>query len=146
MDNLDQKLEDNLLAMNKIPANSNDIYEYPDFGGKLSIPLLSTNGREQFLLDINRKKISLKVTYQTRGRQIYVLARLDFNSPHRNPDGTEVGVPHLHLYREGYGDKWAFPVPEGMLSNPDNAWQNLLDFMDYCHVTQQPQINHGLFS
>ena len=142
MDNLDQKLADNLLAMNKIPANSNDIYEYPDFGGKLSIPLLSTNGREQFLLDINRKKISLKVTYQTRGRQIYVLARLDFNSPH----GTEVGVPHLHLYREGYGDKWAFPVPEGMLSNPDNAWQNLLDFMDYCHVTQQPQINHGLFS
>lgn len=56
MDNLDQKLADNLLAMNKIPANSNDIYEYPDFGGKLSIPLLSTNGREQFLLDINRKK------------------------------------------------------------------------------------------
>lgn len=146
MDILAQEVADNLLFMDKIPEDSSNVYEYPDMGGKLMIPLISNNGRESFLLDINRKKISLKVTYQTRGRQIFVLARLDFNSPHRNPDGTEVGIPHLHLYKEGYGDKWAFPVPEGMLSNPISAWQNLIDFMQFCKVIQQPKINHGLFT
>ena len=146
MDILAQEVADNLLFMDKIPEDSSNVYEYPDMGGKLTIPLISNNGRESFLLDINRKKISLKVTYQTRGRQIFVLARLDFNSPHRNPDGTEVGIPHLHLYKEGYGDKWAFPVPEGMLSNPISAWQNLIDFMQFCKVIQQPKINHGLFT
>lgn len=146
MDILNQEFADKLLKMDKVPEDENAIYEYPDLGGRLSVPLISTNGRENFLLDINVKRISLKATYQTRGRQTLVLARLDFNSPHRNPDGTEVGVPHLHVYKEGYGDKWAIEIPEGLLSNPDSAWQNLIDFMKYCHIIEEPKINHGLFS
>lgn len=47
----------------------------------------------------------LILTFMLRARQIYSFARLDFNSPHRNSDGLEMGVPHLHLYKEGYGDK-----------------------------------------
>ena len=69
-----------------------------------------------------------------------------FNAPHRNPDDSEVGVPHLHLYREGYGDKWAFEVPEGVLNNPSDAWQVLVDFMAYCSIVQPPAITRGLFS
>lgn len=75
-----------------------------------------------------------------------VLARLDFGAPHRNPDDTEVGVPHLHLYREGFHDKWAHPVPDGMLSNPVDAWQCLLDFMRFCNVAEAPRITRGLFT
>ena len=74
-----------------------------------------------------------------------VLARLDFNSPHRNPDHTEVGIPHLHLYQEGYGDKWAYDVPAGMLKNPLDAWQVLADFMAYCYIVEPPNITRGLF-
>jgi hypothetical protein len=81
-----------------------------------------------------------------RGRHVFVLARLDFAAPHRNPDGSEVGVPHLHLYREGFGDKWAFDVPDGLLTDPNDAWQVLLDFMRYCNVVEQPNISRGLFS
>lgn len=58
----------------------------------------------------------------------------------------EFGVPHLHLYREGYGDKWAVEVPDGILSNPADAWQVLHDFMRYCGVVEQPNIVRGLFS
>jgi len=57
-----------------------------------------------------------------------------------------VGVPHLHLYREGYGDKWAVEIPEGLLSKPEDAWQVLHDFMKYCGVVEQPNIVRGLFS
>ena len=75
-----------------------------------------------------------------------MLVRLDFNSPHRNPDDSEIGVPHLHIYREGYADKWAYLVPEGMLKNSNDAWQVLQDFMGYCHIVEAPNIVRGLFS
>ena len=38
-------------------------------------------------------------------------------------------VPHLHVYREGYGDRFAYEVPPGMLKNPDNPLQVLLGFL-----------------
>lgn len=34
----------------------------------------------------------------------------------------------------------------GMLSKPDDAWQVLHDFMNYCGVVEQPNIVRGLFS
>ncbi len=40
-----------------------------------------------------------------------------------------VGVPHLHVYREGYGDRFAYEVPPGMLKNPDDPLHVLLDFL-----------------
>jgi hypothetical protein len=76
-----------------------------------------------------------------------VLVRLDFGgAPHRNPDGEEIGSPHLHLYREGYGDKWAVPVPEDRFENLSDPWQTLEDFMRYCNVVQSPMIRRGLFT
>lgn len=142
---LPQSDADALLQMEKIRANSAAV-AFPDLGGRIEVPLVSRDHRESFSLDINRKRIALTTGYQTRGRQTIVLARLDFAAPHRNPDGAEIGVPHLHLYREGYGDRWAYPVPEGMLSEPGNARQVLQDFMAYCRIVDVPDIRFGLFS
>ena len=91
-------------------------------------------------IDLKRQK------YQSRSRDAVVLARLDIGSPHRNPDGLEVGVPHLHLYREGYGDKWAFEIPEGIFADINNRWQTLADFMKYCNITQSPQLRRDLLT
>ena len=75
-----------------------------------------------------------------------VLVRLDFGGPpHRNPDDTEVGVPHLHVYREGFGDKWAMTVPKDKFPDLADLWQTLQDFMGYCNVIERPNINQGLF-
>lgn len=144
-DSLTQAEADALLRMDKVPT-SQAAHQFPDLGGRIEVLLASRDQRESFSLDINRKRIALTTGYQTRGRKVVVLARLDFAAPHRNPDGTEVGVPHLHLYREGYGDKWAVEVPPGMLSQPDDAWQSLHDFMAYCGVVESPNIVRGLFS
>jgi hypothetical protein len=144
-DVLSQSDAETLLLMEKIPVTQ-DTFQFPDLGGRIEVPLMSRDERERFSLDINRKRISLTTGYQTRARQVIVLARLDFSAPHRNPDGTEVGVPHLHLYREGYGDKWAYEVPDGFLSKPEDAWQVLHDFMKYCQVIERPNIVRGLFS
>jgi len=84
---------------------------------------------------------------QNRGRQVVVLVRLDLGgAPHRNPDDEEIPVPHLHLYREGYGDKWAVPVPADRFSNLADIWVTLEEFMRFCSVTQPPYIERGLFT
>lgn len=87
-----------------------------------------------------------KITFQTRARKAVVLVRLDIDGPpHRNPDGEEIGCPHIHLYREGYGDKWAYPLPDELKCVLDNPY-NLLDkFMDYCHIIGKPIIQRELF-
>jgi hypothetical protein len=114
----------------------------------LTVPLQSPDKREHFLLDLSRGRIDLKkVKMQNRGRQVVVLVRLDLGgAPHRNPDDTEVPAPHLHVYREGYGDKWAEPVPAQHFSNLSDFWKTFQDFLRYCNVTQPPHIDWGLFT
>ena len=145
--NLTQAEADVPLTMEKQRTNSAE-WDYPDLGGRVTVPLISMDGREQFFLDLRRARIGIaKGTYQNRGRQVAILARLDFGGPpHRNPDDEEIDSPHLHLYREGFGDKWAFPVPSCSFSNLGDPWLTLLDFMRFCNITQPPVINPGLFT
>ncbi len=134
-----------LLAMTKQRVND-DVHAFSQIDSKLVIPLQSTDQREYFLLDIGRGRINLlKGTYQTRARQIVILARIDFGgSPHRNPDGTDVACPHLHLYREGFGDKWAEPVPVATFESSDDRWQLFQDFLKFCNVILPPIMQRGL--
>ena len=144
--NLSQSEADDLIAMEKIRVNDSDS-NYPDPGGKLIVPLTSRDGREGFLLDVSRSQINLaKVTHQNRARQIVVLMRLDLGgAPHRNPDGEEIPCPHLHTYREGFGDKWAVIAPEAHYSNLDDLYRTLEDFMRHCNIVEPPKIQPGLF-
>ncbi len=143
--NLTQPEADALLAMPKVRENDT-IHLFPVGGSGLIVPLMAQDRTENFLLDISRGRIDLqKAKYQNRGRQIVVLARLDLHgAPHRNPDEVEVPCPHLHIYREGYGDKWATPAPVSSFPAPHDLWQSLQDFMAFCHIVQPPHIDRGL--
>ena len=143
---LTQSEADSLLAMGKHRADTIG-RKYPDFGGKVAAPPISVDGREQFFLDLYRARIGLrKRTFQNRGRQVAILARLDFGAPHRNPDGEEIGSPHLHLYREGFGDKWAFPVQPDSFPNLHDPRMTLEDFMRFCNIVTPPIVDWGLFA
>jgi hypothetical protein len=135
-----------LIDMLKVRV-SDETWNYPLSGGNVSIPLISKDKKESFWLDVRRGRIDLlKGTYQNRARQVVVLVRLDFGgSAHRNPDDSEIESPHLHLYREGYGDKWAFPLPDGTFTDRENLMNLLGDFMRYCNISEPPQIQGGLF-
>jgi len=106
-----------LIAIPKRAEHSGPI-TWPDLGGVIQAPLVSEDRREKFILDVSRGRINLvKRTNQLRSHQVIVLVRLDFGGPpHRNPDGDESGCPHLHVYKEGYADKWAYPLPEGIFT------------------------------
>lgn len=113
--------------------------------GEIEIPLISADKKEEFVLDVWKGKIVLKTKYQTRVYKTIVLVRLDLNGPpHRNPDGKEVGGTHIHIYQEGYGDKWAYPFDIQYFPNINDLWETLYDFMKYCNINGV-QIDKGLF-
>jgi hypothetical protein len=145
--NLSQAEADALIAMEKHRVNE-ERSDFPLGGQSLVLPLQSVDKREQFLLDLSRGRIDLlKVKMQNRGRQVVVLVRLDLGgAPHRNPDGAEISVPHLHVYREGFGDKWAMPVSADRFTSTNDVWRTLEEFTRFCNITQPPHIDRGLFT
>lgn len=145
--NLTQEDADALLAMEKHRADD-IVYDYPSLGGALRIPLQSPDNGETFVLDITKSQIALsKGTYQNRARGVAILARLDFGgAPHRNPDDQEIECPHLHLYREGYGDRWAVPLPSGRFTDATDHWLLLLEFMQFVNITMPPNVRRDLFT
>ncbi len=144
---LTQLEADALIAMEKHRTDE-QVVNYPSLGGAITVPLISADRKENFLLDISRGRIDLlKGKYQNRARQVVTLVRLDFGgSLHRNPDGEEIPSPHLHIYREGYGDKWAVPAPLDKFPHLRDLWQTLEDFMRFCNITKPPYIERGLFT
>lgn len=144
---LTQAEADALIAMEKYRV-TDERSDFPMGGQSVVLPLRSADRREHFLLDLSRGRIDLlKVKMQSRGRQVVVLVRLDLGgAPHRNPDDQEIASPHLHIYREGYGDKWAVRVPKEHFRNVADIWTALEDFLRFCNVTQPPHIERGLFT
>lgn len=145
-EDLTQSEADALLALRKKYTKLDSIL-WPNPGAKISVDLVSMDEREAFLLDVSRASIKLeRLVLQTRSRVTVVLVRLDIDGPgHRNPDDTEIGCPHIHLYREGYDVKWAFPVPAEHFSDLKNRQKTLADFMRYCSIVQPPDFIEGLF-
>ena len=145
--NLTQDEADKLMAMEKRAVDKEN-RDFPGPGDKIAIPLASLDKRESFMLDVTRSQIKLsKATYQNRARTAIILMRLDLaGPPHTNPDGVEIPCPHLHTYREGYGDKWATPAPSSAYTNTADLFATFETFMQQCNVTHPPKIQMGLFS
>lgn len=143
---LSQEIADELIAMPK-ECLSEERYQFPLNGEGYVIPLAAPDRHEYFLLDLHAGRINLsKLHIQTRGRQVIVLVRLDLGgAPHRNPNGETIPCPHLHVYREGYGDKWAIPVPTDKFSDLADHWSTLHEFMHYCQIVKPPRFEQGLF-
>ncbi len=157
---LTQAEADALINMSKKKA-TDDHYEFPFSGEILSIPIVSIDEKESFLIDINRKgKIRLtKCSYQERFRGIIILVRLDIDgSPHTNPEvpqvplshlnqynGQTIQCPHLHLYVEGFMDKWAIPAPADRFSHTNDLYETLMDFFSFCNIIDPPIIERRLF-
>ena len=143
---LTQTEADRLMAMEKY-CSEDRARIFPQPGERLTIPLISKDRREAFFLDITRVRIKLtKATYQNRARSVIILLRLDLDgAPHRNPDGEDIPCPHLHIYREGYGDKWAIPAPADKFPNAGDLSKSLEDFVQHCNIMNLPRLQNGLF-
>ncbi len=155
-----QSEADTLVAMQK-KRETDEHYGFPVSGELLTMPIISIDESEKFLIDVSRKgKFRLKrCTYQERYRGMIILIRLDIDGPpHDNPElypeiidylipyaGQNIECPHLHLYVEGFNDKWAVPTPTGEFTNKDDLYATLDDFFNYCNIIEPPIVERGLF-
>ena len=74
-DDLIQAEADALIGLEKRRVDDT-AWNYPGLGGGVSIPLVSVDGRERFVLDLRRGRIDLaKGSYQNRGRRVVPLVR-----------------------------------------------------------------------
>jgi len=143
---LTQQEADLLIALEKHRVDE-QVYTCPLPGGKVIIPLQSHDGAEEFLLDVTRgAKNVIKVSLQNRCQGSVVLVRFCNAVPHRNPDDEVIPPPHIHLYREGYADKWAMPLPVGQFSNVADVSSCVIDFMTLCNVTVKPNFTGALIA
>ncbi|KPV43182.1 DUF6978 family protein [Alicyclobacillus ferrooxydans] len=147
---LSQNDADELLSMIKKIRETSPI-NFPKLGKSVQMEATSANETVKFVFDVNRKgtlKVT-KVTYQTRYQKSVILLRLDIDGPeHLNPDGTIIPCPHIHVYREGFDDSWAFPLDKEIKTDASDLLQVLSDFLDYNKVVDRPPILYtggGLF-
>lgn len=139
---ISEKEFNQLMDLEKVLEDESPII-LPNNGGKITRIIKSFCEKEDFILNIERGKINLsKVKYQSRYKKTNtILVRIDTNGPrHQNPDGQYINCPHIHIYKEGYGDRWAYKLDENIFSDINNLAALLNDFLKYFNVNKVPNI------
>ena len=79
---LTQAEADGLLAMEKHRVDDK-VWSLPHSGGSVTIPLVSVDGRESFLLDLRRGRINLakSTTRTASGKSSYLLGSMSVARP-----------------------------------------------------------------
>ena len=146
---MEQKIADYLINLEKRIVNPYILFPFAN--NKLTLEVQSIDESESFLLDINRAgsiRIS-RCTFQERYRVTISLIRLDLDAskPHQNPDGIVIRGPHIHIYKEGYGDRGAYLLSEidpCPFSNPSDLLTSFTEFCSYCNISSIPAIQGSL--
>jgi hypothetical protein len=121
-------------------------HHFPPNGEEINIPLVSEFGDTDFILDIESKSLTLHgYKYQQRVYKSIILVRVDLGpKPHYNPGRVLVPGPHIHIYKEGYHDKIAYPLPNKEITQMNDKMAALDEFMNYCNIIQKPIIREGI--
>jgi len=125
---------------------------FPQINGLLSEKAYTADKKHLFYVTINRKGAvkQLKYSYQKRYYNNIILVRIDFDERrgHTNPDGESIPTPHIHIYREGYEDKFAYPLKTVFPDLDENAL-DMIDlfgkFCDYCNIIRNWTIERPLW-
>ncbi|CUU67916.1 Uncharacterised protein [Campylobacter hyointestinalis subsp. hyointestinalis] len=153
-----------ILELEKIPVDNGKIYTLPSGLCKfaLNIELKVLNNKKydktSFILDISKSGIKIgKCKFQHRINKIDIIARIDFNSNHTNPEFKTSKAPnniylsklmqkyslsklvnthHMHIFIDGYADKWAFPIIEYELEEHSGIMPQIEQFCDFCNIKQ----------
>src|SRR5438477_558810 len=152
---LTQLEADTLLKMPK-EFSERDPLDFPQTQPLAYVRTLrSVDRREGFLFDFERgRRNRARLKYQTRARQVVILARLDLGGPaHRNPPnspylpGQRLLCPHFHPYRDGFDARIAWrlgDVTDLALRDAAHGVFCLEHFLRYCAVQNPPNIQLGV--
>jgi len=141
MTKLTQEEADQLMALKKALESMEPIH-FPKAGEFIYLNAHSLDGRIKFIIDVNRKgTIEIRCTYQTRYNKKIPLIRIDLvGREHENPDGEKIPCPHIHIYREGFGTRWAYPLSSKIITDTTDLVAVLSDFLEYNNIEERPPI------
>lgn len=131
-----EQLIKNPKALNVEKHDNNKRFLYPIQGGILNIDVIDEY-KNEFIVGIRQRKIELiKRSHVLRYAKSIILVRVDFDKEHCNPDGEKIGVPHVHIYKEGFNDKYAYSLDKiGItIENHSDINELLSKFLDYINV------------
>lgn len=116
-------------------------------GYKFKEELSSNNGKNTYNLylsygKMNVEKISINTVHKQSNK---VLVRLDLgNQRHVNPDGTVITSDHIHIYKDGYDEKFAYTLDsdefKNLFPNPKDRCSLLKAYLEFIKVISVPQI------
>ncbi|MFV0482223.1 MAG: DUF6978 family protein [Campylobacteraceae bacterium] len=137
-------------------------YILPKHLENLTIVAKSFDDENNFAIHINRKSLEIQKVGLSLNSTI-TLRRVDFFGGHNNP--TEILLypdndrllelmerykgfrfsrqSHIHVYIDGYEEKWAFPLSEFGISDNANIQVQARLFFHYCNIINNPQLNYG---
>lgn len=155
-----QHTYDELIKMPKSVDGAKLEYDAPAPGKTLEVKLMSPEDLScKFKLSIYEGKYSSQVSVavepsrktniQTRHRtETLVRVDIDERAKHTNPDGTLVEGSHVHIAREGFGDRIAYPIDSDeaiMVVGKDREIISVFEsFREYCRIEKALQINWSL--
>lgn len=130
-----------LLEIEKIVTeNSIDI---PIDGDKCGLNLERHDNNDNVLIIhiVSSSKNKEKYTFNVVYNKCITILRIDIGGSlvHINPDGTEIPVPHMHIYRDGFDDTFAIPLPDSF-SDVDNIAKVLYDLFAYSNVINRDNV------
>lgn len=106
----------------------------------------SLSNKEKYLLDFYRGSFELtRYTINKRYRQSIILFRYDNQGRHTNPDGEHFIGAHIHLYKEGFNDKFAYPITDIEIEESDALEKVFEKLMYFCNVKVKPDIEIPMF-
>ena len=122
-----------------LPKEFVSIPKLPRMVDKKSYTIKSVDDNETFLLTVERNIIcELSKSKLNNSYYKVPIFRVEYNAPpHRNPDGTLIGRNHVHIYRNGYGMSWAYPLEtfsDFLFKCPNNFNELFHDFCNYCNI------------
>jgi len=151
---------DELIKMPKQIDGTKLEYDAPAPGKTLEIKLMSSEDLScKFKLSIYEGKhssqISIavepdrKTSMQTRHRtETLVRVDVDERAKHTNPDGTVIEGSHVHIAKEGYGDRIAYPIDAEeairVVGNDKTIISIFESFREFCHIEKALQVNWSL--
>ena len=104
------------------------------------------NSKNLYLLDFYRGSFELtRFTYNKRYRQSLILLRYDSGGRHTNPDGVSFNGPHVHIFREGFNDKFAYPISDLNIDATNSIDEVLDKLLQFCNVTKRPIVEIPMF-
>lgn len=116
-------------------------------GYKFKEELNSNDGKNTYNLylsygKINIEKISINTVHKQSNK---VIVRLDLgNQRHINPDGTIITSDHIHIYKDGYDEKFAYTLDSNEFKSlfPDRKDRTALlkAYLEFIKVMSIPKI------